>query len=437
MKHIYLITLVIASFIANIPGAQAQCTAGFTYTASGTALSFTDTSADSTGVIMGWNWDFGDGNGSNEQNPVHIYSAAGQYAVSLSIFTTSFCFQTFTDTITVTGPCNPVFTAQVDTTTGEVFFAPQPYAQNFSFTWNFGDSSTSTDAYPVHQYQEGTYYACMTVLDSAGFCSGTYCDSVTVTIVPPTCETAFTWSDQGNGFLTFLADPLDFSMTYEWDFGDGNTGQNGFTTHTFATAGSYTVCLTTIGASCTYTFCDTVTAAADTTCDLTYAHTIDSMTVSFFANPFSFNQNVVYNWNFGDGSTTTGQNVTHTYATAGTYNACVKMVDSFNGCDRVYCDTIMIASASSIKEVSKAPALTVFPNPVTNTAFLELSIYRREKVTIEVFDILGNRIEVLKESELDKGDHRIEWNAEGLSKGAYLVKIATPSGIASRLLIRN
>ena len=34
---------------------------------------------------MSWNWDFGDGYTSNEQNPVHTYTAAGTYNVKLSV----------------------------------------------------------------------------------------------------------------------------------------------------------------------------------------------------------------------------------------------------------------------------------------------------------------------------------------------------------------
>jgi PKD repeat protein len=40
---------------------------------------------ESTGTITGWNWSFGDGQVSNEQNPQHLYSQAGNYTVTLSI----------------------------------------------------------------------------------------------------------------------------------------------------------------------------------------------------------------------------------------------------------------------------------------------------------------------------------------------------------------
>ena len=45
-------------------------------------VSFTD---HSTGSPTSWNWDFGDGTSSTQQNPTHIYSNPGQYNVSLGV----------------------------------------------------------------------------------------------------------------------------------------------------------------------------------------------------------------------------------------------------------------------------------------------------------------------------------------------------------------
>jgi PKD repeat protein len=59
--------------------------ADFSYQADKLTVEFTDTSTDSDGTITGWNWNFGDGNSSNAQHPLHTFSVAGTYAVSLTV----------------------------------------------------------------------------------------------------------------------------------------------------------------------------------------------------------------------------------------------------------------------------------------------------------------------------------------------------------------
>lgn len=53
--------------------------AGFTYSASGLTVTFTDTSKFATS----WLWDFGDGNTSTQRNPVHTYPLPATYTVRL------------------------------------------------------------------------------------------------------------------------------------------------------------------------------------------------------------------------------------------------------------------------------------------------------------------------------------------------------------------
>lgn len=60
-------------------------TADFTFTTSGLTVDFTDQSTDSDGSVVSWDWDFGDGNTSTEQNPSHTYGADGTYTVSLTV----------------------------------------------------------------------------------------------------------------------------------------------------------------------------------------------------------------------------------------------------------------------------------------------------------------------------------------------------------------
>ena len=60
-------------------------TASFSWNVNELIVDFTDTSTDSNGTVVGWSWDFGDGNGSTEQNPQHTYASPGDYTVTLSV----------------------------------------------------------------------------------------------------------------------------------------------------------------------------------------------------------------------------------------------------------------------------------------------------------------------------------------------------------------
>ena len=63
-------------------------------------VTFTDTSTPED--VTYWHWDFGDGNTSEEQNPVHMYNSVGEYTVTLNIASPR-GIDTFTDVVHATG----------------------------------------------------------------------------------------------------------------------------------------------------------------------------------------------------------------------------------------------------------------------------------------------------------------------------------------------
>jgi subtilisin family serine protease len=66
-------------------GGNQPPTADFAYTTSDLTAHFTDQSTDSDGNVVSWDWDFGDGATSTDQNPSHTYGADGTYPVSLTV----------------------------------------------------------------------------------------------------------------------------------------------------------------------------------------------------------------------------------------------------------------------------------------------------------------------------------------------------------------
>ncbi len=74
-------------------------TANFAHFTEGNSVSFTDQSTEN---IIGWHWDFGDGETSDEQNPVHEYATEGEYKVRLAVQNEIQSWDTISSTINIT-----------------------------------------------------------------------------------------------------------------------------------------------------------------------------------------------------------------------------------------------------------------------------------------------------------------------------------------------
>ncbi|MCK9593688.1 MAG: PKD domain-containing protein [Methanoregula sp.] len=154
-------TAIISNFTAN----KTSGTAPF-------AVQFTDMS---TGSPSRWNWSFGDGAFSITRHPVHVYSDAGVYTVSLNATNAGGSnISTRTDYITV----SQIIPAPIANFTANVTVGLSPRTIRFSDTstgsptgwnWSFGDSALSVVQHPVHMYvQPGNHTVTLTAFNAGG-----------------------------------------------------------------------------------------------------------------------------------------------------------------------------------------------------------------------------------------------------------------------------
>ncbi len=151
-------------------------TADFAFTTTELTADFTDQSTDSDGSVVSWAWDFGDGGASTAQNPSHTYGADGTYTVTLTVTDDAGATDTASQDVTVSsgGSSNVPPTADFTYTTSELSanFTDQSTDSDgsiVSWSWNFGDGSTSSAQNPSHTYgADGTYTVTLTVTDDAG-----------------------------------------------------------------------------------------------------------------------------------------------------------------------------------------------------------------------------------------------------------------------------
>jgi YVTN family beta-propeller protein len=160
--------------------------ANFSSNAAGLSVKFTDQSENTEK----WKWDFGDGTGSNEQNPAHIYSAAGNYTVSLTVSnkkgmdSISFALNVSESQIESQAPIPDSSILPLTKSLSHLAnFASNvtrgyaPLSVQFTDTsgdaaewdWDFGDGTGSNEQNPVHTYHEaGNYTVRLTARNADG-----------------------------------------------------------------------------------------------------------------------------------------------------------------------------------------------------------------------------------------------------------------------------
>ncbi len=64
-----------------------------------------------------------------------------------------------------------------------------------------------------------------------------------------------------------------------------------------------------------------------------------------------------------------------------------------------------------------------YPNPFNNSTSIEFEVRQPQEVWIEAYNIAGQKVEDLYRGEVLAGHHRVNWDANGLTAGVYLVRV--------------
>jgi gliding motility-associated-like protein len=298
------------------------------------AVTFKDQSTNSP---TSWEWDLGNGSTSSSQNPSTTY-AAGTYTVTLIAKNASGAGAVrMTNYITVLPSPAVSFGDNLTSTNGVACVPANIQFINYStpgqgsissYTWNFGDGTSSNDAAPAHTYTTTGYFNVgLSVTNSAG-CSASATYSRYIRVVQG-IQPQFTW----NQVSTSCTAPymLDFTnqtagpgtLTYNWTLGSGATPATSTDVNPanilYPAAGNYSVTLAvSSNLGCSGTLTQTVPLSAGIT-------TIKGPTTTCIntSNTFSNTSTpapVSSTWDFGDGSpTVSGNTANHTYTAANTY----------------------------------------------------------------------------------------------------------------------
>ncbi|MDT8392844.1 MAG: PKD domain-containing protein, partial [Bacteroidales bacterium] len=298
---------------------------------------FNDESVANADSLVAWSWNFGDGSTSTQQSPTHTYVLNGTYTVSLTVTNSNGCIDDTSMTVEVFPLPVANFTDSTDCNGYWAYFydLSVPNAPGIvSWHWDFGDGSTSTLQNPSHQYPAaGTYSVTLTVVNSNN-CTNSI--TIPVVIIPApvaafTSDTACAMS--ATTFIDLSTTTNGIIIQWWWDFGDGGTSTIQNPTHTYTAPGTYPVTLaveTNQGCRDTaYGFAEVWPLPVSA---FTYAPTCEYDAVVFSDLSIANSASIAsWNWDFGDGTTSTAQNPTHLYPGFGIYNVTLQIVNS-NGC---------------------------------------------------------------------------------------------------------
>lgn len=297
--------------------------------------SFVNLSSIPDGSIDNYLWSFGDGNSSSEISPLHTYTDAGIYNLTLLATSNMSCENTLEQNFEVKASPQSNFTASPACYGEPILFwnttINTAISPAISYLWDFGDESISTESDPQHTYTDNGEYFVKMIAAGLNGCHDTITKSITVNAnpeakvenlsacinIPHQIMDASTIEDGEINKWEWEIDTLEFTVENPQ--------------HTFTDTGSISVHLKVESAA----GCSSET---DTTLHI-YTNPIAMFTLpqDWGAVPLSIEMEnssedaSLYYWDFGDGETSTIPAPEHIWQDSGNYSILLR-VTSDNGC---------------------------------------------------------------------------------------------------------
>lgn len=473
---------------SNTPTDPCIVDANFTATlsGSGTTVYLQNTSTYNGTPTCTWTINPGGTTYSGCANFAHTFTTSGLYTICLTVTNTTPNGTTCTDTycsdvlIQVANPnciVNTDFCYSVNGSTA-TFTNNSTGNGTLSYYWDFGDLTYSTATNPSKTYSTpGTYNVCLRTINTmpdGTSCCQTRCRQITIA---PSCSVTsnFRFLVNGTSVTFYNMSTSATGVTYLWTFGNGSTSTAYSPPTQTYNPGTYTACLevtrvvpvssANLLSSCSKYLCKTI--VIDPPCTVSasfrYQTCIGSNTVNFTNLSGTNTSNNTYLWEFGDGTSSTLINPSHTYANSGLYNVCLTTTQSAN-CKARRCYTINLSPATTIAcrlasaenhapgeqidpeqlelEQSEDDANTnakmdifnstadmqLFPNPAQQSVSVLFSLPDDTPSTLRITDLQGK---VVREMKVSSHEMQTTIDIADFVTGIYLLTVQGENGTLS------
>ncbi len=325
---------------------------------------FQSTSTIGVGNITNWYWTFGDGvTFVGDREGDHTYLTYGSFDVHLIVTTDKGCEGEITHQAIVYPLPNPVFTAD-NFCEGDItlFFENSniPSGNIIAWNWNFGDGlGVANYNNPSYTYQNvGTYTVSLTLL-SDKLCESTITNNITISPLPNVDIYAMEKACVGEEIKLIDLSLVEngYITDWNWNLGDGNSANSQEVSHSYNSAGIYSVSLdVTSNFGCTKSriYINMINVYSNPIADFMASRQF----VSIMNPEVSFNDKSVdaasWLWDFGFGVMSSEQNPTITFTDTGVYIVSLMVTNTYGCSDKLS------------TEISVRPEFTLFiPNSFT------------------------------------------------------------------------
>ncbi|MFT4152802.1 PKD domain-containing protein [Parafilimonas sp.] len=318
-------------------------------------VAFTDNTSLTGVTVKSRTWDFGDGTTSSEQNPSHIFTGTKTYYISLTIETTDGCASQAEQEESIhvgTSPTAAFTATPLDGCAAELRQFTNKSSSNVkSWSWSFGDSSTSTEESPLHHYEDSGWFSVRLIVNNNG-CRDTLTKNNYIHVKAPAGR-IFVNPDCSDPFKFGFSAVAYPGTAYQWSFGDGETATDRSSTHVYAAEGAYNVKLRVDDGICydttsDYVFVSTVKPVANVVSTPPYCH---GTSVQFAVSQYNTDLAKDFRWDYGDGVSTayksTNDTVNHTYDTVGYFRPTAFFRNIYNCIDTITLDSIQIVGPTA------------------------------------------------------------------------------------------
>ena len=268
-------------------------------------------------------WSFGDGNSSANVSPFNFYAAAGDYDVQLIATTSNNCVDSMSKNIEIYAKPIAGFDAKDVCDESAVGFNNTSYNANItSHNWDLGDGNTSLVINPDYTYAgDGSYDVTLITVSDNG-CSDTVSKTIIVHPNPVVSFTNSTECDYDSTVFTNNTSIASGTSSYEWNFGTGDKTTTESPKYHFPQAGAYVVSLTaTSDNGCERSASATIVVHPSPVAGIELANNCEGMiSVINSASTISKGDIVNYNWDLGDGTSSSLENPAHLYASDADYD---------------------------------------------------------------------------------------------------------------------